>query len=240
MPEGSLPLVFAFHGYSLSFEDQESTSGLSAIADHEGFVVAYPQALGDPTEWDLPGDTDVDFVRQLLAAFDATGCIDPARIFATGFSMGGGLTDVLGCRVADRFAAIAPVSGLYGKSWGGGCDPSRPVPVISFHGEADETVLFLGGQPATGRRSTPIEEWAAAWAERNGCDPAPVQQVAIGDVDPEFWSNCDAPVELYRVTDGGHTWPGGVNDPRDGITTTAISASELMWAFFAANPKVNP
>lgn len=240
MPDDPLPLVLAFHGYSLSFEDQETRSGLSPIADREGFVVAYPQALGDPTSWDLAGDGDVAFVRELLAAFDATGCIDATRIYATGFSMGGGLTDVVGCRLADRFAAIAPVSGVYGPSWGGACVPTRAVPVISFHGERDGLVRFLGGEPSPGKKSTPIEEWAAAWAERNGCDPAPVEQPAIGDVDPEFWTNCDAPVELYRVTDGGHTWPGGINDSFDGITTTAISASELMWTFFAANPMVNP
>ena len=31
--------------------------------------------------------------------------------------MGGGMSYVLGCRVADRIAAIAPVSALHGETW---------------------------------------------------------------------------------------------------------------------------
>jgi polyhydroxybutyrate depolymerase len=238
---GPVPLIIAFHGYGGRGADQAARSGLSSLADQEGFVVVYPDALGDPAEWDLSGTSDVEFVEQLIAEIESALCIDPARIFATGFSMGGGMANVLGCRLAERIAAIAPVSGLYGATWGGDCHPVRPVPVLAFHGELDEAVPYGGGELTAfsewaGRPAFAVEQWAAGWADRNGCDGDPEDRDPIGDVEPLVWIGCDAPVELYRITDGGHAWPGGVNDPNDGNATTAISANELMWTFFMENP----
>jgi polyhydroxybutyrate depolymerase len=47
-------------------------------------------------------------------------------------------------------------------------------------------------------------------------------------------------VELYRVNGGGHAWPGSAASASlasvVGYTTTAISADQIMWAFFAAHP----
>ena len=48
----------------------------------------------------------------------------------------------------------------------------------------------------------------------------------------------NAEVVSYKVSDGGHTWPGTSADLSAlGITTQEISASELMWEFFTAHPK---
>jgi poly(3-hydroxybutyrate) depolymerase len=37
---------------------------------------------------------------------------------------------------------------------------------------------------------------------------------------------------LFRMTGGGHTWPGALADSGPGGTTTTISATDVMWAFF--------
>jgi polyhydroxybutyrate depolymerase len=55
------------------------------------------------------------------------------------------------------------------------------------------------------------------------------------------WSGCrnDANVDFYIIAGGGHSWPGA---PRaivryaglfSGHTTESISASQIMWDFFA-------
>ena len=50
----------------------------------------------------------------------------------------------------------------------------------------------------------------------------------------------DATVELYRVTGGGHAWPGSAFSTSIasvvGTTTLSIGATELMWSFFVAHP----
>jgi len=40
---------------------------------------------------------------------------------------------------------------------------------------------------------------------------------------------------FYIVDGGGHTWPGAIPITRFGMTTTQISASATIWAFFAAH-----
>ena len=52
---------------------------------------------------------------------------------------------------SDRFAAFATVSGLYSPA---GCAPSKPLPVISFHGTGDRFIPFDGGV-GTGRGLSP-------------------------------------------------------------------------------------
>jgi polyhydroxybutyrate depolymerase len=81
----------------------------------------------------------------------------------------------------------------------------------------------------------PIETWAASWAARNGCD-LDVDAVPVDDgIIERRYANCDAPVVLYTVRGGGHTWPGGsmgIPPVIVGMTTDAIDATETMWQFF--------
>lgn len=228
-----MPLVLAFHGYNSSPEDFEAFARLSKKADDAGFILAYPRAIDDPSRWDLAGTRDTAFVDALLTQLEASFCVDALRVYAAGHSMGGGMANVVGCRLADRFAAIASVSGLYGPAHGDPCTPSREVPVVAFHGVLDPIVPY-GGGPINAAGAQPViavEDWAAGWAKRNGCSRGPEPRPAIGDVEPLAWKGCAAPVELYRIPHGGHTWPGSpIDDPM--LTTHDISANDVIWEFF--------
>lgn len=234
---GLRPLVLAFHGYSGSAWDLGYVGGLSDLAEAEGFVVAYPQGIGEVPTWDLAGGSDIPFVLALVDELASTQCIDQSRVFATGFSMGGGMANVLACRAADRFAAIAPVAANHGATWGDPCTPSRPVPIVAFHGTLDEALPYEGGDsPFPDQPVSPVEAWMDGWATSNGCAGGAEVATVAGDVDSLTWQGCDAPTSLYRVTGGGHTWPGGLNDPTFGYATDSIAASQLMWDLFASVP----
>jgi polyhydroxybutyrate depolymerase len=229
------PLVLAFHGYGGGAWDLGYTGGLSDLAEAKGFVVAYPQGIGEGPTWDLADGSDIPFVLALIDELAASQCIDPARVFATGFSMGGGMTNVLACRVTDRFAAIAPVDANHGDTWGDPCTPSRPMPILAFHGTLDQALPYEGGDsPFPDRPVTAVESWMGDWAATNGCAAEPVVEAVAADVDSLTWRDCVAPTVLYRVTGGGHTWPGGLNDESFGYSTDSVSASQLMWDFFTA------
>jgi polyhydroxybutyrate depolymerase len=48
-------------------------------------------------------------------------------------------------------------------------------------------------------------------------------------------------VQLYSIVGEGHEWPGGPSLPRSltralGPQSSAISANDVMWAFFVAHP----
>jgi polyhydroxybutyrate depolymerase len=228
-------LVVNFHGYGSDGEQEEKLSDMSAKADEAGFIVVYPD--GNQATWftgPIPqGDRDRQFVRDLVNHISTLYHIDPKRIYATGMSNGGGMTNRVACNLADLFAAVAPNAGAYDYSKN--CTPSRPVPILAFHGIDDEVVPYNGFQ--TQEIVPAIETWAADWAERNGCDDAPVITTPVETVTMHSWTNCkeDADVILYALEGHGHSWPGS-SMLHGSITSQAINATDIMWDFFQAHP----
>jgi polyhydroxybutyrate depolymerase len=225
------PLLLGFHGAGSNAAHFEAYSGFDAQAERFGFIVAYPQGLGELSNWDtLPDSTDVPFVRDLINALAARCSLDLNRVYATGHSRGGGMVNRLACELSDRIAAIGPVSGDYENSET--CAPLRPVPVVAFHGTADPTIPYNGfGVPGEihetyTRIGTPIPAWASAWAGRNGCSSASTRIFQFGPVTGEGWGQCraGADVVLYTIQDGTHDWP------------TAIDAAQMLWDFFSHHP----
>ncbi len=229
------PLVLVFHGFTSSPARVEELSGMTAVADREGFVVAYPEALGFLPAWtvddELQGDGDVRFVRDLVAVLTEAVEIDPDRVFAAGMSNGGGMSARLACDAADLVAAVGPVAGAYSI---GTCEPGRAVPIIAFHGTGDRIVPYDGSRfldlPS-------IEAWAGDWARRNGCGSPPTASDAAVDVEMRVWPDCEVDVVLYTVDDGRHGWPGSDRAMSVLDSTTSISASQIMWEFFVEHPR---
>ncbi len=233
-PARPAALVIALHGYAAGPKSQERLSGLSDLADKEGFVVVYPEGLPDRQGrkgW-LSGPQaadDVTFVRDLIDHLVAELSLDPARVYVTGMSNGGGMAHKLGCELPRRVAAVAPVAGAYLYP---DCQPERPVPVVAFHGTTDPVVPYAGYDRLPG-----VEDWAAGWAGRNGCASTLSVVYQQGEVTGQAWADCEADVVLYTIKGGGHTWPGGGGmDARFGRTTADVDASQVMWAFFQAHP----
>jgi polyhydroxybutyrate depolymerase len=171
--------------------------------------------------------------------------IDPARTFVNGMSNGGAMAHRLACEMADVFAAAGVVAGPI-LDLPSGCDPARPVPVIGFYGTDDPLVAYGGGFLSEGAahrmfrveanraRLYSAQDWAAGWAERNGCRFRGDSLGPGEDISVVSYADCSegAEVVLYTVRGAGHTWPGGFHLPFLGGTTDSISASELMLEFF--------
>lgn len=208
-------------------------SGMSAKADELGFVVVYPQA--GASVWNVQageiGALHVELFRQLIDILELRLSIDPARIYATGFSNGGGMVHRLACDLSDRIAAIAPVAGAHLPDQE--CQPSRPVPVLAIHGSADRLGPYLD---ETLRHNIP--QWAADWAERNRCDPEPIT-TQEGAVRVDSWEHCEAGaiVRLYSVEGMGHVWPGSPQSLRSVPESQNLVANDLIWDFFASHPQ---
>jgi polyhydroxybutyrate depolymerase len=228
------PLVLVFHGFTRSPEEIEATSGMSALAEEHGFIVAYPAGTGFPRRWlssPLLGGQDVAFARDLVALVSGEVGIDPRRIYAAGMSNGGGMAARLACDAADVFAAVGPVAAAYP---GGSCGPARPVPIAAVHGTADPIVPYEG----LGEALPAVEGVLAFWVRENGCDAEPAVEAIAEGVTRVAWGGCaaGADVVLYRVTEGRHGWPGSGDTSPWGATTDAVSASALLWGFFAVHP----
>jgi polyhydroxybutyrate depolymerase len=234
-PDTPRPLVFNIHGYGSGASEQVAYTGIEPVAEREDFVTVAPQGRGDPAAFDIIGLPDVTFIGQLIDEVAASACIDLARVYSMGMSNGGGMSAALGCRLADRLAAVAPVTlVIYAAPF---CDGTTPTPIATFMGTADPVIPFNGGRinccGAATIRGAP--EIMADWARHNGCDGEPTTEDIASDVEKRTWNGCDsaADTDFYVIEDGGHTWPGSFEVSRLGKTTQSINATETIWSFFA-------
>jgi polyhydroxybutyrate depolymerase len=256
-PDVPMPVVLAFHGGGANAANMALFSGLDDKADEAGFIVVYPEGTGR-----LPrmltfnagdccghaaasGIDDVAFTRALLDDLATVANIDPRRVYATGMSNGAMMAYRLASELSDRIAAIAPVAGPMGTD---DCQPDRPVPVIHFHGDADEFAPFAGGRGRglSGTDFHSVEHSVDAWVEANGCNPTPAT-TSIDDREEDGTTvriarhdagRDGAEVVLVVIEGGGHTWPG--REPRLralGRATREISANDMMWEFFERHPR---
>ncbi len=234
-----MPVVLIFHGYTQTNDQIENVTLMTPAADAAGYVVVYAQGVSN--SWNAgsccgsaatQGVDDVGFVGAMIDAVDAAYCIDPKRVYAAGFSNGGMLSNRLACELSDRIAAIGPVAGPLAFD---PCTPSRPVPMIEFHGTSDFIVPYNGGG-AGGAVSAP--ENASFWSDTNGCGDTPTVTFDMGDALCETYGGCqaDASVTLCTLDGGGHQWPGGMSAGPLGTVNMDISASAAMLEFFDAHP----
>ena len=205
---------------------RRGNSGFEIVAAREGFAVATLEA--DGARWNVPvaneRPDDVAYVSDVIDHVAARVCIDAARVYATGFSGGGRMSSLLGCRLNARIAAIAPVSGL---RWPAPC-AGRPVPVLTFHGLADTQNPYDGKAPGRGAEwLESVPDALAGWARHDGCDLEVVLEDPPGPLSTMRYEGChrDAEVRMIRIDGLGHSWA------REEIDTTAA-----IWQFFSQHP----
>jgi polyhydroxybutyrate depolymerase len=233
------PLVISIHGGAMWPAAQQDTSQWNRVADRHGFIVVYPSGRTGRGPRST-GPHDVPYIADLIDEIERNYNIDRSRIFANGFSNGGGTSFVLSCTLADRIAAVGLVDAAHLEPWSS-CKDQRPVPMISFHGTADTAAIYEGGKTWVTPEILPnIPAWTALWGRRNGCSPMPVATRIAADVTRTEYVECagNASAILYTVEGGGHTWPGGGYVPEwfVGKSTHSIDASSLMWEFFSQHP----
>jgi polyhydroxybutyrate depolymerase len=241
-------LVLVFHGAGGRAQGFARHTGFAAVAEREGFIVAYPQGLerrwNDGRGNGTPHD-DVGFVRVLLDTLQRELGVDPRRIYATGISNGAMFAYRLACDLPGVFAAVAPVAGAMPADLATGCAHTEPVSVLAFQGTADPLVPYAGGGVA-GRRGRVLsaEQSVAFWARMSGCGPQVTvieepDRVSDGTrVRHTDFGECreHRAAELYTIEGGGHTWPGGPGVGRlVGRVSREIDATQVIWAFFAAH-----
>lgn len=231
-----VPLVLSLHGATTSPPLQKNISGWNGVADRNGFIVAYPG--GKNVFFRAFGPSDVPFITALIEKMQATYNIDPDRIYINGLSNGGGMSYVMSCVLSDRIAAVGAVGAAITMS-PDLCPDAPPMPVMIFHGTADYFAKYEGGKSFVWTEPFPaIPLWVGNWARRNHCAPSTRESAAAGDVTRIEYDHCEAPVVLYKIEGGGHTWPGGapLAEWFAGSTNRNINATELMWDFFKDHP----
>lgn len=236
--DNDVPLMFNFHGGAGDIASQIYTSDMRSLADDSGFILVYPQALGDPnsngyTSWTHKQPTQVDDVYFVEAMIDEIGSeymIDQDRVYACGYSNGGEFSFELACRLSSRIAAIGVVArSMYIETFEA-CSPSHPTAVLSIHGTNDD---YNGISFAGFTYYISLDDMNSYWSAYNNADTDPIvttlpnTNTADGStVEHLSWENGDGcvSIEHFKVIGGGHDWPGSFGN-------MDINATEEIWNF---------
>jgi polyhydroxybutyrate depolymerase len=213
----AVPLVIDFHGLSGSGQQERSSSPYPAVTDPDGVIMAFPTGLSGPSgsAWNVgpccvKDVDDVAFAKALVSQIEKTACIDPKRVYAVGFSMGGGLSHYLACHAADVFAAVAPAAFDLLEENVNDCKPQRPISVISFRSTSDPIVPYNGGYSpvVTGMPITFLGAKGTfqKWSELNQCSGSASAEDSNGCAS---YSGCQDGVDVVLCTKQGGTHEPG-------------------------------
>lgn len=235
----SLPaaMVITLHGLGDNMTNF-SGIGMNYVADTANIIVVVPQAMNDQlagNAWNSgtgmfgyfpnSGIDDVAFISALIDTIQANYAINPNRVYACGFSMGGFMTNRLAVELNGKITAFATVAGTFGTGLPS-YEPGRAVSIAHFHGTADGTVPYIGNDSGIGADSL-----MSFWTLNNSCDPVPAH-TALPDtqndgytVDHYRYTSGDdnSEVELFKVTGADHVWLAPSND---------IFYTVEIWKFF--------
>jgi polyhydroxybutyrate depolymerase len=255
-----LPLVFELHGGEGDMNKMQNYSNFNDIASKHGFAVVYPNSLdgnwndGRLNQADIKnklGD-DVGFISSLIDSLVQNAKIDPDKVYATGISNGGFMTQKLACDIGNKLTAIGPIATAVPTNYVTDCKPAKPIPIIWFQGTTDPLIPFNGGDLVTKslfgnstRKGTVLssQDSLKFWMDNNGVSGSPVI-TQLTDLDKNdssdithfsYSSSRNAPIEFYKVNGGGHSVPGLIQYlPKIiiGNVNGDVKAEELIWQFF--------
>lgn len=230
-------MVITLHGLGDNMTNF-SGIGMNLVADTANIIVVVPQAVSDPfagTAWNsgagyagyYPNASvdDVAFISALIDTVQNNFAINPSRIYACGFSMGGFMTERLALFLNNKINSFASVAGTFGFGLPS-YNPNKNVSILHFHGTADGTVPYAGNTSGIGADSL-----VNFWVNNNQCNTTPVY-TSIPDSQNDGYTvehylysggQNNTEVEFFKVTGAAHVWLTGAND---------ISYTTEIWKFF--------
>ena len=250
------PLVVALHGAFSTAEKMEEETGLSELADREGFFVLYPNGitffgwLQHWNAWHCCGRAmkdrvdDLGFVAMVIDEVREHFRKDSSRIYMVGYSNGGMLAYLFAAQRPETLAAAAVIAATIGSRPSPSepevrIPPARaPVPLLVIHGREDDRVPYEGGSlEKNGHVYVSVKESIDFWLRANRVSPVPQREERMGGkVIKETWKagNGDQEVILYTLEGWKHTIPTRYfteklpgNDP-----LKDFDATEIIWDFF--------
>lgn len=201
----------------------------SETADKYPFPTTCSESVSKDCNWCTCND-DIGYINQMLDETEANLCVDLNRVYATGMSNGGMFTHRLGCDLANRFAAIAPVAGTLARGFNCAPDSADQISIMNIHGRQDDYVDVTGKESSDGYFYTAIDDVMSLWAssESQSCDSEVTVYPTIADgvngMTCTQHADCKTGAEVVSCWwDASHDWP--------------TYGADMIWDFFLKNPK---
>lgn len=238
------PVVVALHGCTQDAAGYGTGSGWTQLADRYGFSLVLPQqqTANNPSncfDWFQSGDIargqgEAASVAQMVDRQLADLQGDPARVYVTGLSAGGGMTAVMMAAYPEKFAGGGIAAGLpYGcaqaagspyvcmyvgatqtaRQWGDRVRAARPG-----YGGPWPTLTVVQGTADYTVKPVNMTDLVAQWTDVHGTDQtADVSDTVAGYPHQVYRDSAGrAVVETYSITGMGHGQPV---DPDTGCGT---------------------
>lgn len=252
---GSKPLLFVLHGGGgTAKRSVRLKSGFMSLIESNNFIIVYPQGLNK--QWRdgrdlskakkfkkiLKNIDDVAFLKQIAHNLKQSHNADLSNIFITGMSNGAMMSYRVACEGKGFVKAFAPVTGVITHSIYDQCNFIKPTSALIINGTKDPLVPYEGGQvrfffKKLGKIRS-VEESFQKVSKLNHCKSQTQTLLATTKkVQVNYASKCDqnSEVLLYKVIDGGHTWPGAkqkISSWIVGNTNQEFSATHEIKQFF--------
>jgi polyhydroxybutyrate depolymerase len=239
----NVPLLILMHGLTQTGAGVMDITQFNAIAEQDNFIVVYPDGLN--FAWNanmnitVSTADDIGFIESLAQYFQTNFGTDPLRQYLVGFSNGGFMSHKIACESSMCFAGIATVAGNMSDTTYSNCSPQHLPAVLHIHGTADAVVPYNGGA-GTG---VSVDQVMSKWRGFLSCSLTPMM-VAMPNTNlldlssPQriTYQNCMSPLELIKITGGGHQWPG-IQTLIGGAGTINLDfySPQLIWDFLKNN-----
>jgi poly(hydroxyalkanoate) depolymerase family esterase len=222
-----LPLIVMLHGCTQSADDFAAGTRMNALAEEQGFLVAYPEqhALANAKHcwnWFKADDQRRDQGEPSLIAGITRQVIrnhpvDPGRVYIAGLSAGGAAAAIMGDVYSDLYAGVGVHSGLPSGAAGdlpAAFDAMRfgatvkdrrtgVVPTIIFHGDKDPVVHPRNGDAVAAQALGPAT--GLRQTTQHGRAPGGHAYSRMIYADAEGRIIC----ERWSIREAGHAWAGG-------------------------------
>ncbi len=256
------PLVVALHGCTQSASTYDDETGWVKLADDYKFALVLPEQksvnnFNECFNWFEPGDIERGqgealSLKQMVDKMKADYNIDSSRVFTTGLSAGGFMSNVLLATYPDVFAGGAPIAGGPYKcgiglaaftcmnpgvdkdppEWGdlvrNASSHSGPWPIVSvWHGDADYTV-----------RGSNLTEKMEEWTDVHGVDQNPEKVEETENYIHKVYedSSGKALVETWVIKGMGHGTPidPGTDKKQCGVAGPYILDEDICSSYYIA------
>jgi len=228
LPDGyteSTPWPLVFYGPGCGGNGNAEGTPVDGAVDGKAILVflSYTSSCFKTGGMNSP---EVPYFEAVLNEIEANYCIDKSKIFVSGYSSGGWLSNLLSCSHGDRIRAIGTAAGGLGSNHP---ECKGSLAAIMHASTNDDANPIVNIDEETG-----IDEGSGAARDRllmvNGCDMTSTPWIPAGETEPP-WDFCS----LYTGCDNGNdvVW---CEEENVGHSNGGQVSSQGWWQFWSGLP----
>jgi polyhydroxybutyrate depolymerase len=207
----SYPVILCLHGKGSNGREMKMYTGLNKTGDDMNSIIAYPTTTGEswPYTDTIAIRTETKYLLDIIQHLASHYKADQQHVYMTGMSSGGIFTFTFASRYPAVLKGIAIISGNITYLAKEDIENNATIlpPLLLIHGTGDDILyegragLCMSAEESFGtyRHScldrAPVSEWMPDLKK----DKCTVEKITY---------TCPQKMIYYRITNGGHHWPG--------------------------------